>query len=171
MLVWFIPLLVFVIFIIQAIREWDGTLIIYGGLATIPSLLIVLLAGLICIGLAPQTITETETCEIHALVDNIEYEEHVSGNVFLIRAYTEEELQYNYMYMVEGKGFAFNSVEAKSCYLNKTSDIPYVVLNHYDCSNEIINFLFGRHWTCYEEYIFYLPQDAEIIDDFAVDLQ
>ena len=172
MLFWFIPLVVFVGFIIWGICNGEfATGLGFGAILALVSVLVLMLFGLICTGLAPQAITETETHEIHALVDNVEYENRVSGSVFLIRAYTDEELKYNYMYMVDGKGFTFNSVKAKNCYLNKTSDTPYVVINHYDCSNKIFNFLFGEHWNCHKEYIFYLPQDAEIIDDFTVDLE
>jgi hypothetical protein len=172
MLFWLIPLIVFISFIIWGIC--DGEFVSglgYGTIFAPISILLVLLVGLLFTDLAPQAITKTETHEIHALVDNVEYEGRVSGSIFLVRAYTDEELKYNYMYMVDGKGFAFDSVKAKNCYINKTSETPYVVINHYDCSSGFINFLFGSHWSCHEEYIFYLPQDAEIIDDFTVDLE
>ncbi len=172
MLFWLIPLCVFVGFVIWGIYNGEfGSGLGCGVILAIASLVLVMTVGLLFACLAPQAITETETHEIHALVDNVEYEGRISGSVFLVRAYTDEELKYSYMYMVDGKGFAFNSVKAKDCYLNKTSETPYVVINHYDCSNELINFLFGAHWNCHREYIFYLPQDAEIIDDFTVDLE
>ncbi len=172
MLFWFVPLVIFIVVLVICWRDGDiGPGIGFGLLLALCGFLLTMLVGLIFTGLAPQAITETETHEIHALVDNVEYEGRVSGSVFLIRAYTEEELKYNYMYMVDGKGFAFDSVKAKDCYLNKTSETPYVVINHYDCSSGLINFLFGSHWSCHREYIFYLPQDAEIIDDFTVDLE
>ena len=172
MLLWLVPLIVFISFVIWGfcIHEPIAGLG-FGAIFTILSILVVIIFGLFFTCLAPQTITEAETHEIHALVDNVEYEGRVSGSVFLVRAYTDEELKYNYMYMVDGKGFAFNSVKAKDCYLNKTSETPYVVINHYDSGSGLINFLFGSHWNCHREYIFYLPQDAEIIDDFTIDLK
>ena len=172
MLFWFVPLVIFIVVLVIFWRDGDiGPGIGFGLLLALCGFLVTMLVGLIFTGLAPQAITETETHEIHALVDNVEYEGRVSGSVFLVRAYTKEELQYNYMYMVDGKGFAFNSVDADKCYLNKTNETPYVVVNHYDCGSGLINFLFGEHWNCHREYIFYLPQDAEIIDDFTVDLE
>ena len=172
MLFWLVPLIVFIGFVVWGFCDGEpGAGFGFGAIFAVLSLLLLMLVGLLFTGLAPQAITETETHEIHALVDNVEYEGRVSGSVFLVRAYTEEELKYNYMYMVDGKGFAFDSVKAKDCYLNKTSKTPYVVVNHYDCSSGFINFLFGSHWNCHKEYIFHLPQDAEIIDDFTVDLE
>jgi hypothetical protein len=172
MLFWLVPLIVFVSFVVWGFCNSElGAGLGFGAILAALSVVLVLLAALLFNCLAPQAITETETYEIHALVDNVEYEGRVSGSVFLVRAYTNEELKYNYMYMVDGKGFAFNSVKAKDCYLNKTSETPYIVINHYDCSSGFINFLFGSHWSCHREYIFYLPQDAEIIDDFTVDLE
>lgn len=173
MLFWFIPLVIFICALFSIGwrgGEW-GAATGVGFILTGLSMIIIMLTGLLLTSFMPQDIVDTETCEVHALVDNVQCEGQISGNVFLVRAYVKEELEYNYMYMVEGKGFAFNSVKAKQCFLNKTDGTPHVVINHYCCTNKIVNFLFGSCWNCYYEYIFYLPESAEIIDDFTIDLE
>lgn len=173
MLFWFIPLVVFIgmlVYLGWYEGEW-GAAIAFGSVLALLSVLVVMLAGLLFTQFMPQDIVDTDTHEVHALVDNVQCEGQVSGNVFLVRAYVKEELKYNYMYEVEGKGFAFNSVKANQCFLNKTNDTPHVVINHYCCTNKVVNFLFGPCWNCHYEYIFYLPESAEIIDDFTIDLE
>lgn len=171
MLLWLIPLIIFVAVLVFFILDGEPVAGIgFGLLLALCGFLLTLCVALPLTCATPKILTETQTHEVHALVDNIQYEGYVSGNVFLTRGYVNEELKYNYMYMVEGKGFTFESIDADQCYLNKTDKTPYVVVNHYDC-NKVISFLFGKHWSCYSEYIFYLPENAEIIDDFSIDFE
>lgn len=143
----------------------------FGLLGALASILVVLLLSLFFSG-APLEVVDTDVYEIHALVDNIQYEGKVSGSVFLVQSRVDEDLKYNYMYMVEGKGYGFKSAKASLCYLNYLENegaTPYVKVVRYDW-NEVLRWLFGAGWG-HTEYIFYLPQGAEIIDDFTIDFQ
>lgn len=152
--------------------EW-GYGFVFGLLASLAAVLCVLLLSL-CFAGAPVEVIDTDTHEIHALVDNVQYEGRVSGSVFLVQSRVDEELKYNYMYMVEGKGFGFKSVKATSCYLNyleNPTDTPYVKILHSDWASPVLRWCFGDGWCTKTEYIFYLPEGADIIDDFTIDFQ
>ena len=152
--------------------EW-GYGFLFGLLAGAVAILIVLLASMCFVG-APAGVIDTETHEIHALVDNMQFEGKVSGSVFLVQSRVDEELKYNYMYNVEGKGFGFKSAKATSCYLNyleDPSDAPYVKILHYDWKSPILRWCFGESWLTTTEYMFYLPEGANIIDDFTIDFE
>lgn len=112
-------------------------------------------------------IVSTETCEISALADNARYSGYVSGSVFLVQSRVNETLKYSYMYEVEGKGFGFNEVTASQCYINYTTDNPYVRIDHYDYTNGFLRWLFPNIYE--NEYIFYIPETAQVIDDFTID--
>lgn len=170
-----IPLIVFfALFLYMGIAEGDwGPGFIMGLLGSLAAVLCVLLVSMCFVG-APAGVIDTDTHEIHALVDNIQYEGKVSGSVFLVQSRVDEELKYNYMYMVEGKGFGFKSAKATSCYLNYLEDpsaAPYVKVLHYDWENPVLRWCFGDGWLTKTEYVFYLPQGADIIDDFTIDFQ
>lgn len=166
-----IPLIIFfAVFLWLWISDGEpGFGFVFGLLSALGSVLVVLLLSL-CFAGAPLEVVDTETYEIHALADNMQYEGKVSGSIFLVQSRVDEELKYNYMYMVEGKGFGFKSANASSCYLNYLEDAdatPYVTVNRYDW-NEFLRWAFGTGWG-YTEYIFYLLPDAEVIDDFTID--
>lgn len=152
--------------------EW-GFGFVFGLLAGLAAILCVLLLSMCFIG-APAGVINTETHEVHALVDNIQYEGRVSGSVFLVQSRVNEDLKYNYMYKVEGKGFGFKSAKADACYLNyleDPTDTPYVEIRLYDWESPVLRWCFGDGWLTKTEYIFYLPQGADIIDDFTIDFQ
>lgn len=168
-----IPAIVFLaIFLFFGISDGQwGCGFLFGLLFGALALVIVLLISLGFAG-APTDIIDTETHEIHALVDNMQFEGKVSGSVFLVQSRVDEELKYNYMYEVEGKGFGFNSAKATSCYLNyleDPTDAPYVRILYYDWESPILRWCFGQCWNTTTEYVFYLPEGADIIDDFTID--
>lgn len=133
-------------------------------------LLCTLLASLFFTGETNMQVGQIDTYEIHALVDNASYEGHIAGNVFLISGYVDEELEYRYMYKVDGKGYAFGSIDADQCYLNTTSDTPVLEVRHQEYKNGFLRWAFGDPGVP-PEYIFFLPEDAEIIDEFKIDFK
>ncbi|MBO5730181.1 MAG: hypothetical protein J6R67_03195 [Treponema sp.] len=118
---------------------------------------------------APTEVAYSETCEIHALVDNARFSGRVAGNVYLVQSRYDENLKYSYMYMVEDKGYAFNEVNASRCYLNFIDGKPRLVKNTLRFQNKTLEWLIG--YCGGPEYIFYLPNDAEVIDDFVIDFE
>ena len=169
MLLLIIPVLVFVI--VFALAIWDGEPALGFPLALLSGLLalmLTLLVGMFFQG-APTEVAHSETYEIHALVDNARFSDRVAGNVYLIQSHHNENLKYSYMYMVEGKGYAFNEVNANQCYLNFNNSEPYLVKNTLRFQDETLEWLIG-YWGG-PEYIFYLPSDAEVIDSFVIDFE
>lgn len=112
-------------------------------------------------------VVSTENCEISALSDNARYSGCVSGSVFLVQSRVNETLKYSYMYKVEGKGFGFKEVTASQCYINYSTDSPYVRIDHYDYTNGFLRWLLPNIYAA--EYIFYIPETAQVIDDFTID--
>ena len=112
-----------------------------------------------------------ESKEISALVDNARFSHTVSGSVFLIQSRTDSTLKYSYMYYEEGRGYAFNEVNAKSCYINYTDGTPRLDVYHPYFTNRFIEWLLGCPAFTSDDYVFYLPQDAKIIDDFIIDFE
>ena len=169
MLLLIIPVLVFVIVFACAI--WDDEPALGFPVALLSALLSLMLTLVVAMGFqsAPTEVAYSETCEIHALVDNARFSGRVAGNVYLVQSRYDENLKYSYMYMVEGKGYAFNEVNANRCYLNFVDGEPYLVKNTLAFQNETLEWLIG-YWGG-PEYIFYLPSDAEVIDSFVIDFE
>ena len=112
-----------------------------------------------------------ESKEISALVDNARFSHTVSGSVFLIQTRTDSTLKYSYMYYEDGRGYAFDEVNAKSCYINYTDGAPRLDIYHPYFTNSFVEWLLGFPVFANYEYIFYLPQDAEVIDSFVIDFE
>ena len=112
-----------------------------------------------------------ESKEISALVDNARFSHTVSGSVFLIQTRTDSTLKYSYMYYEDGRGYAFDEVNAKSCYINCTDGVPRLDIYHPYFTNEFIRWLLGCPAFTGYDYVFYLPQDAEVIDSFVIDFE
>ena len=140
-----------------------------GGFAGLVAALILWLGiGCIVPSCDPIVINSTPT-EIHALVDNARYSDTVSGSVFLIQHRNEENLKYSYMYYAEDKGYGFDEVDASKCYINYTDEAPHVVRNHMNYRGAIWRWLFPDIYE--DEYIFFIPENAEVINDFAIDFE
>ena len=153
-------------------REWhefDGDTILSGFIGGIFGIGIALLlwVGAMCLPAGKIDVVDTDTTNIHALTDNARYSGSVSGSVFLIQSKTEEKLKYSYMYESAGKGFGFNEVNAQQCYLNFCDEQPHVVRNYLDFKNPVLRWLFPDVYE--DEYIFYIPEDAQVIDDYNID--
>lgn len=162
-----------VIFIVTFLYCWifedaPGWGIILGSLFACIGIVCTLTVGLFFTDESNMQVGQIDTYEIHALVDNASYEGHIAGNVFLISGYVDEELEYRYMYKVDGKGYVFGSIDADQCYLNTTSDTPVLEVRHYEYKNGFLRWAFGDPGVS-PEYIFFLPEDAEIVDEFRID--
>jgi hypothetical protein len=152
---------------------WEGEPafgLLLGILVGILGALILLLISLSFASPSHMEIGQIDSYEIHALVDNASYEGYISGNVFLISSHIDEELEYRYMYNVEGKGYAFGSIDADECYLNTTKDTPTLEVRHWKYKNDFLQWAFGDP-DINPDYIFFLPEGAEIINEFAIDFE
>ena len=172
-MIWLIIPIVFIgVWIWAGIEEGD----IMDGFFT--GMLAALIAIIICISTC--TFVEfasdveyeiAESCEISALVDNARFSHTISGSVFLIQTRTDSTLKYSYMYYEDGRGYAFDEVNAKSCYINYTDGTPRLDIYHPYFTNRFVEWLLGCPVFTRYEYVFHLPQDAEVIDSFVIDFE
>lgn len=135
------------------------------------SLLSLVVAGILWLGIEcfyPKVETVySETYEISALADNTRYSGYVSGSVFLVQSRVNEKLKYSYMYETKNKGFGFKEVDAESCYINYSTNTPCVRINHRDYASGFLRWLLPN--LNGNEYIFYIPETAQVIDDYIID--
>ena len=157
--------------VILAYKEWDwDILMFFYGL--IGAFLGFLVGGVLwfCIAVPLDdhcAVVNTEEVEIHALVDNAKYSSVISGSVFIVQSRTNEELKYSYMYKEEGKGFGFAEVDADHSYINYTKEQPRVKILTNDYDNAFLRWLLPNIYC--KDYLFYIPEDSQIIDDFTID--
>ena len=151
---------------------WDMDMLLYGFVGTLAGMAaaLILWLGIGCLlpGCESATINSSTT-EIHALADNARYSTTVSGSVFLIQRHTDEKLKYSYMYFAEGKGYGFNEVDAKQSYINYTDETPYVRHDYIDYKSAFCRWLFPDIYE--DDYVFFLPEDAQVINDFQIDFE
>lgn len=156
----------------SAFHDFDGTTLLSGfagGLAgTVIGLLSILFMSAYATGNYETEIIETEEIEIYALADNPRYSNVMSG-VFIVQSITNEKLKYGYMYKIEGKGYGFSEVSAEHSYINYTNEQPKVIINTYDYSNELLRKLGIFLINGDTEYIFYIPEGSQVIDNYIVD--
>lgn len=145
---------------------------IIGGL--LGSLIGLVLSLFIGAGAATETVLVDEY-NIYALADNSQYEGYVFGNAFLVTGQGKEDKMYQFMYIEEGKGYAFGEAKASNSYLNYLADddtAPSVQIYQEQYKSDFVKWLTGFDYFIDEyEYIFWLPPDAEIIDSFIVDFE
>ena len=112
---------------------------------------------------------ETRT-ELIALRDNF----GMNGTYYLHRAYIDEELQYSYLYNVEGKGICSGRVEADETYVNYITEgeRPYLVKHEYEFANPIINFISGDLLGHFTDYSLYIPEESITVENqYEIDLE
>ena len=112
-----------------------------------------------------------ESKEISALVDNARFSHTVSSSAFLIQTRTDSTLKYSYLYYEDGRGYAFDEANAKSCYINYTDGAPRLDIYHPYFTNGFVKWLLKYPIFTDYDYVFYLPQDAEVIDSFVIDFE
>jgi hypothetical protein len=172
-MIWLIVPIVFIgVWIWVSIQEGE----FFGGF--LAGLLSALLAAVLCFGTCAVVECASdveyevvESKEISALVDNARFSHTVSGSVFLIQTRTDSTLKYSYMYYEDGRGYAFNEVNANCCYINYTDDVPRLEIYEPVYTSKFITVLFGYPIFTSYDYVFYLPKDAEIIDSFVIDFE
>lgn len=161
-----------IIYEYSTFNELDGTSILCGFLGSLMGAIVgflsILFISAYATGNCETEIIETEEAEIYAIADNPRYSNVMSG-VFIVQSITNEELKYGYMYKIEGKGYGFAEVSADRSYLNYTNEQPKVIINTYDYSNKLLNKLGIFLMKDKKEYIFYIPEDSQVIDNYIID--
>lgn len=149
-------------------HDFDGNTILSGFIGCFIGIGIALLlwVGAMCLPAEKIGVIETNTTNIHALADNARYSSYVSGSVFLVQRKTNETLRYSYMYECD-KGYGFAEVCAHSSYINYTNEQPHVTRNYLDFKNPVLRWLFPDVYE--DEYIFYIPEGAQVINDYTID--
>lgn len=149
-------------------HEFDADTILAGFIGCFIGIGIALLlwVGAMCLPAEKIGVIETNTTNIHALADNARYSNYVSGSVFLVQRKTDETLKYSYMYECD-KGYGFAEVCAHSSYINYTNEQPHVTRNYLDFKNPVLRWLFPDVYE--DEYIFYIPEGAQVINDYTID--
>lgn len=178
MILLIVPIIGFIIGFGYSIWEWgclDGEAPLYGIIGLFLGLLFAILLLLLIGAMAPTEMVLVDEYNIYALADNSRYESYVSGNAFLIRGHSKEDLVYQFMYIKDGKGYAFMEAEATKSYLNYLSDTnntPKVEIYCEKYTSDFVSWLIGEYlFEGNKEYIFWLPQDAKIVDSFIIDFE
>lgn len=178
MILLIVPIIGFIIGFGYSIWEWgrlDGEAFLGGFMGALIGLLVAVLLLLLIGAFAPTEMVLVDEYNIYALADNSRYESYVSGNAFLIRGHSKEDLVYQFMYIKDGKGYAFMEAEATKSYLNYLSDTngtPKVEIYNEKYTSDFVSWLIGANVIGdNKEYIFWLPQDAKIVDSFIVDFE
>ena len=171
MILWLILIAPIAVFIYLSIKEdfIEGVAaLILGGIVAL-----ILFCVIYCAveSMADIDYKKIETCEISALADNAQYSQTVSGSVFLIQSRVDSTLKYNYMYYKDNRGYAFNEVEANCCYINYDDGVPRLEVYEPFYTSKFVAALFVRPIFTDCDYVFYLPQDAKIIDSFIIDFE
>ena len=173
-----IPIIGFFIGFGYSIWEWgrlDGDALLYGMMGLLLGLLFAIVLVLLIGAFTPTEMVLVDEYNIYALADNSRYESYVSGNAFLIRGHSKEDLVYQFMYIKDGKGYAFMEADATKSYLNYLSDAngtPKVEIYCEKYTSDFMSWLIGADlFGSDQEYIFWLPQDAKIVDSFIVDFE
>ena len=166
-----IGLILGIVYEYSTLLEFDGTTVLCGFLGSLMGTIIGFFSVLFISTYATYNceteIIETEEAEIYAIADNPRYSNVMSG-VFIVQSITNEELKYGYMYKIEGKGYGFAEVSAERSYLNYTNEQPKIVINTYDYSSKILRKL-GIFLIEEKEYIFCIPEDSQVIDNYIID--
>lgn len=160
MLIWFIPVVTVVIFFVfvQYNRGVDcesafiGLLIGFCGL---------LLSFLICVGVC--ACSDTQIVEAEPEVKTV----YAMNDVYLRR----NESKYVYMVFEEGKGLTTEEAGTKDSYINYTTETPYVEIYSVEVRNPVIRFLFQFGNIFSRDHYFYLPETANVTNDFIIDLE
>jgi hypothetical protein len=113
-----------------------------------------------------------KTIKINAMKDNFTIEGYGSGSLLISSVYVDEELRYSYKYYEEGKGWKTETVPADECYINilPEGEEPRLEVYKLILKSKTARFWFtDAHYG--EEYVFYVPHDAKITEEFVIDLE
>lgn len=162
MLIWIIPIAVFIGFLVIqyfncGIDEDDILMSFFFGFLAL--LVTFLVSAGVCVAAEKQLTNEDPIVEpIYAIND-----------VYL----QHNESKYVYFTFEEGKGLIIKEVctGTSNSYINYTTDTPYVEIYEREVRNPVIRFLFQTPGMFSLEYHFYIPETAEVTNDFIIDLQ
>ena len=128
------------------------------------ALIVTLIIALFCcVGGIPTERTELiDTIDIVAMQDNLGSEGY----------YRRIESEGKYWVLTKtDKGLKMLGYHATQTYVQYTEELPRVETYRVIPRDCVRTFLFTKEWFNTIEYIIYVPEDAGIIEDFAVDLQ
>lgn len=158
MLLWFIPLAIAV-----------GTLIYFHFYSGIDLPVIMLcVAEIVCFGFLNLLLCAGVCdCANTQLVGEVEVQPiYAMRDVYLDR----DGSYYNYTVFEEGKGLSVQKVNTSKSYINYTTEPAYVEIYKIELQNPVLRFLFQFGGYCSREYYFHIPETAEVVDDFVIDL-
>ena len=159
-------------------REWYNGKLSFGAIAVsiaggiagmLAGVLIMMITTAVSCGIAETVPTVETRTDLIALNDNFNGE----GHYYLFSGYTNEELTYNYLYNVEGKGITAGSVEADNCYVNYISpdEKPYMIERKFDFTNSVLKFFTIADFINYE-YSLYIPNGSITAENqYRIDLE
>ena len=109
---------------------------------------------------AETVIEKTEEQPIYIMYQVKDAEDNILGDIYL-----EEESDGNYKYVAykENHGYEIALSKGGDCFVERTSDAPYVIIHTRNFKNNIWKWLLGNNYIY--EYIFHLPDPAQNISD------
>ena len=170
----FLFIIPFIVFFVTTVREDLGMGFAKGFVAFLLMCLLILLAMCVVEGCSDIEYRKAETYEISALADNVTHSHQVSSTAFLIAINAQvaetDDLKYRYMFYEDGFGYTFDEVEAKYSYLNYGNANPRLEIFKPYITNSFSQWLIGDMALISSyKYVFYLPENAEIVNDFIID--
>lgn len=157
MLLWFIPIVVVAGTLFYCRRQMDFSIIIVCFLELVAALISTCFMCYIVCGCADEQIAgEAEIQPIYAMRD----------------VYVDEgDSYYDYIVFEEGKGLIVRRANTSNSYINYTTEPAYVEIYKTEVQNPVIRFLFQFGDARRTDYYFYLPETANVTDDFIIDLE
>lgn len=134
--------------------------VLFSVLAFVIILIVALFSAIVPVPTANPTLVETTP--IAAMADGIGAEGY----------YRRIETEGKFWVLIEtDKGTQMVSYDANKTYIQTTKGSPRVETYRKEPLGCFRTFLFGRAWYTTTEYIIYVPDSADIANDFVVDLE
>lgn len=157
MLLWFIPIVFVAGTLFYCRYQIDFSIIVLCFLEFVAVLISTCFMCCVVCGCADEQIAgEAEIQPIYAMRDV--YSD--KGNSY-----------YDYTVFEEGKGLIVRQANASNSYINYTTEPAYVEIYKIEVRNPVIRFLFQFGDTWRTDYYFYLPETANVTNDFIIDLE
>ena len=175
-MIWIICLVITAVFIYFTVQDsfYVDSMDVF--LYAIFGFIVFLMGALISMGAVACTDTWTppeivETTSIVAMRDNSAVEGHISGGIFFTSGYVDEKPVYTVLISTD-KGLTSKNFQAEETYIRtiENGSAPRVEKLEYRGNDSGVFF-----WTFFNdvkyEYIIWVPADADIVDDYVVDLE
>jgi hypothetical protein len=174
-MIWIIALVIAGVWIGYKIYNdpwWLDDIFLYGILI----ICFLLIAGIVIAG-ASTGVSEygepvvVEQTSIVAMRDNSAIEGHISGGIFFTSGYVDEKPVYTVLIKTD-KGLTTKNYKAEETYIQYIEDgsAPRVETLEMTSTSKAFKFWCGFD-PIKNEYIIWVPADADIADDFIVDLE